>query len=363
MKPCVVVTGGGTGGHVFPALAVAEELQAKHDLRLVWIGGTRGIERSIVRRWGMEFYGIPAGKLRRYLSLENIRDVFRTLAGFFRALSYLRRLKPVALFSKGGFVSVPPVLAAGLLGIPVISHESDYDPGLATKINLRFSRRVCVAYPESLRFYPKGKAVLTGNPVRTEIFKGSAAEGLRLLGFTAGDPRPVLFIQGGSLGARQINELVDASFPVLSESFRIVHQRGKGEWSRADQAGSYLSQPSFASEYPHILAAADLVLSRAGAGSLWEMGVLAKPGVLIPLDGGSRGDQLRNAELCARHGACLVFRPEDYAQAAEVQAAFVTLLTGLAADGGQRAAMASAWQGLVSADGARKAAALVEEYL
>lgn len=363
MKPCIVVTGGGTGGHVFPALAVAEELSRHHELHLVWIGGTRGIERGIVKRWGMEFLGIPTGKLRRYISLENLRDIFRTLAGFFRSLGYLRRLKPVAVFSKGGFVSVPSVMAAGLLGIPVISHESDFDPGLATKINLRFSRTICVAYAESLRFYAKGKAIVTGNPVRAEIFQGQAAEGLRLLGFARDDPRPVLFVQGGSLGAKQINDLVDGAFEHLIARYRIVHQRGKGDWSRGDLAGNYLSQPSFSTEYPHILAAADLVLSRAGAGSLWEMGVMAKPGVLIPLDAGSRGDQLRNAELCAKRGACLVFRPEHFDSPAAAVAAFVALLEQLAGDLQRRQVMAASWTDLTPGDGARRAAAVVETYL
>ena len=363
MKPCIIVTGGGTGGHVFPALAVAEELVRQHDLRLVWIGATRGMERAIVRRWGMEYRGSPAGKLRRYLSLENIRDIFRTLAGIGRSIAELRRLKPVAVFSKGGFVSVPPVLAAGWLGIPVISHESDYDPGLATKINLRFSRKVCVAYQESLRFYAKGKAVWTGNPVRAEIFRGRAEEGRRLLGFSAADPRPILFVQGGSLGARQINGLVDAGFDQLVKRFRIVHQRGEGDWRRSDIAASYHSRPSFAAEYPHILAAADLVLSRAGAGSLWEMGVLAKPGVLVPLDGGSRGDQLRNADLCQRHGCCTVFRPESFADAGQAQAAFSELLADLAADAGRRATMAANWAKFIVPDGARRAAAVVEAFL
>lgn len=363
MIPCIVVTGGGTGGHVFPALAVAEELARRREIRLVWIGGSRGIERSIVRRWGMEFHGVPAGKLRRYLSAENLMDAFRTLAGFFRALGLLRRLKPAAVFSKGGFVSVPPVLAAALLGIPVVSHESDFDPGLATRINLRFSRRVCVAYPESLRFYARGKAVATGNPVRAEIFAGDAAEGRRLLGFADADPRPILFVQGGSLGARQVNALVDECYAELSARYRIVHQRGKGDWNRPDRAGSYLSRPSFAAEYPHILAAADLVLSRAGAGSLWEMGVRGKPGVLVPLDSGSRGDQLRNAKLCQDHGCCKVLWPADLADAAAGRARFAALLAGLADQPAARAAMAAAWAGLTVPDGAARVADQVEACL
>lgn len=359
MKPCIVVTGGGTGGHVFPALAVAEELQARADVRLVWIGGTTGIERRIVRRWGMEFLGIPTGKLRRYFSLQNLWDLFKTAAGILRSFCHLSRLRPVAVFSKGGFVSVPPVLAAGLLGIPVVSHESDYDPGLATRLNRRWSRVMAVAYEESLRFYRhgrgfRGRAVVTGNPVRAEIFRATAAEGLRLAGFSPADPRPVLLVVGGSLGARQLNELVKDNFEEILRKWRVVHQRGQGEWGLADVPGAYFSQPFFSAEFPHLLAASSLVLSRAGAGSLWEMGVLGKPAILVPLGAGSRGDQLRNAELCRKHGAAIVFDPAEYAEPHLGNLDFRETMDELAVDRGRRERMAAAWQGLVRKDGAAR---------
>jgi UDP-N-acetylglucosamine--N-acetylmuramyl-(pentapeptide) pyrophosphoryl-undecaprenol N-acetylglucosamine transferase len=368
MKPCIVVTGGGTGGHVFPALAVVEELTRRGDFRFVWIGGTTGVERQIVRRWGMEFRGIPTGKLRRYLSLENLRDVFRTLAGVFRSIAILRELKPVAVFSKGGFVSVPPVLAAGLLGIPVISHESDYDPGLATRLNRRWTRLMLVAYDDSLRFFRRsrgfrGRALATGNPVRAEILAGKAAEGRRIAGFGDHDPRPVLLVVGGSLGARQLNQLVDDSFEELLAEYRVIHQRGAGDWSRQDVPGAYFSRPGFAGEFPHLLAAADVVLSRAGASGVWEMGVLGKPGVLVPLGAGSRGDQIRNAGHCAKSGAVVVFRPEEYAEPQLATLDFRETMHELAVDRARRARMSAAWNQVVWPDGAARSARAIEALL
>ncbi len=361
MKPCIVITGGGTGGHVFPALAVAEEIRRQSDVRLVWIGGTTGIERTIVRRWGMEFMGLPAGKLRRYLSVQNLADIFKTLAGIFRAIAYLRRLKPLAVFSKGGFVSVPPVLAAGLLGIPVVSHESDYDPGLATRLNARWTRRMCVAYEESRRFYPKGQAVATGNPVRAEIFTAQAVQGLEIAGFNSKDSRPVLLVVGGSLGARQLNTMVKENFEEILAQWRVIHQRGEGEWDLHDVPGAYFSRPFFSAEYPHLLAAADVVLSRAGAGSVWEMGVLHKPGILVPLTAGSRGDQLRNAQHCQKQGAVVLINADDYPEPMLVNLDLRETLSELAVDPRRRVAMSVAWSKLVRNDAAAECARVVLE--
>lgn len=373
MKSCIVITGGGTGGHVFPALAVAEELARSWDGRMVWIGSPKGVEKDIVARWGMEFHGIPTGKLRRYISLENLIDLFKTLGGVLKSISLLKKLKPLLVFSKGGFVSVPPVLAARLLKIPVVSHESDYDPGLATRINAKSSRRVCVPYAESLKFFAPGQAVATGNPIRAEIAKGDAAEGLRMLGFEKSD-KPVLFVQGGSLGAKQVNDLIRESIDTLTAHFRIVHQRGNGEWDLADRPGTYVSRPFFSAEYPHVLAAADIVVSRAGAGSIWELGFTAKPAVLVPLESGTRGDQIRNADLCERTGTALVYRASAYAETGAGipvggsggnagTKAFSDMLVSLAEDRSRRELMAGKWRTIVHGDGARNVAAQLLEIL
>ncbi len=360
MKPIIVITGGGTGGHVFPALALAEELAALGIYDLVWIGSTKGIERQLVRRWGIRFIGIPTGKLRRYLSLENIIDVFKTLAGIFRSIAVLRKLKPVIVFSKGGYVSVPPVLAAGLLGIAVISHESDSDPGLATRLNLRWSSKVCVPYSASLSHYPANKAILTGNPVRKEIFLGQRQRGLSAVGFSdLPSDKPVLFVQGGSLGARQINQIVNNHLQVLLQHYRIVHQSGSMQENVIDIDAAYFRRDFFSQNYADVLASADLVLSRAGAGSIWELAARSIPAVLVPLTRGSRGDQLLNAQLCVSAGACELFQllPDPAADDRQL----VATLIDLAHNKERRARMASAWASIYIPSAAKNIAKLVLE--
>jgi UDP-N-acetylglucosamine--N-acetylmuramyl-(pentapeptide) pyrophosphoryl-undecaprenol N-acetylglucosamine transferase len=317
-----VFTGGGTGGHVFPGLAVLERIRDSGVVDVGWIGATRGMERAIVRERSVPFYGVPVGKLRRYVSLRNLWDVFRVAAGTARSLALLRRLRPAVVFSKGGFVSVPPVVAARLLGIPVVSHESDADPGLATRINARFSSEVLVAYDATRTCF--GTAVrdrvrVTGNPLRPEILRGDRNAGLARLGLSESDERPVVLFLGGSLGARQINELVSLIRPRIQEQWRIVHQTGEhGPAAHAD--ASYVAAPFFADELPDVLAAADILVCRAGASTLWEAAALAKPMLLVPLAAGSRGDQVRNAAIFEAAGAAKSFvRPERLAS--DVQAA------------------------------------------
>ena len=310
-------TGGGTGGHVFPGIAVIERLSqllGGRPYRIVWLGWSRGMERDIVARFSIPFYGIPAGKLRRYLSLRNITDAGAVAAGFFSSLYLLKKLDTALVFSKGGFVSVPPVAAARVLGIPSITHESDLDPGLATQLNARFTNRVLCAYEETTR-HPRlsGKAKVTGNPVRSELFAGDRAAGRKLLGIPEG--KKVVLVLGGSQGARQINRMVEAVLDRLLEEAAVVHQMGSAHY-REDAPYSrsphYLPAAVFTREFPHVLAAAALVVCRAGAGTLWENGVLGKPSILIPLGAGSsRGDQVRNASYFAGHGAAEVLSGDE----------------------------------------------------
>ncbi len=312
MSRLVVFTGGGTGGHVFPGIAVIEKLrQLEPSIEVVWIGSSLPLERGIVDRFGVRFVPIPSGKLRRYVSLRNVVDLFKIVGGLVKALWLLRRLHPPLLFSKGGYVSVPPVAAAHLLGIPVFTHESDVDPGLATRMNARFAERIFVAYEESRKFFPAGRAdsvIVSGNPVRTEIFSGRAQRGRGRLGAPTG--RPILLVLGGSQGAHQINGLVSESIVELLKQFFVVHQMGDLEYRKSEREGLF-TVGFFAEEYPDILAAADLVLARSGAGTLWELAALGKPSILVPLARFSRGDQLRNAEQFAARGAAVVLTGEQ----------------------------------------------------
>jgi UDP-N-acetylglucosamine--N-acetylmuramyl-(pentapeptide) pyrophosphoryl-undecaprenol N-acetylglucosamine transferase len=310
-KPLAVFTGGGSGGHVYPGLAVIERLRGVWDGELLWMGSHGGIERAIVESWAVPFRGIPSGKLRRRFSLRNLSDALRVILGVFAAFFIFLARRPAVVFSKGGYVSFPPVFAAWLLRIPALTHESDLDPGLATLLNAPFVKKICVPYEESAAHFParfRKKLVVTGNPVRGEIFRGRAEEGLRLTGFS-GD-KPIVLVLGGSLGAREINGLVRSTLEELLPFMDIVHQTGEGKYEEISRPG-YYAAPYFTSELPHILAASSAVVSRAGAGCLWELLVLEKPALLIPLRGaGTRGDQLRNARLFETLGAARVLAEE-----------------------------------------------------
>lgn len=205
---CIVFTGGGTGGHIFPGIAVAEVLQKETSVSIVWIGSNNNTDSTYVHSAGIPFYGIPAGKLRRYFSFKNLIDIFKVLGGFFASIILLLRFKPDFVFSKGGFVSVPPCAAAWCLRIPVITHECDVSPGLATKINSRFAAKIFVSYQKTAAFFPaklQKKIVYTGNPVRLRFYTADKAAGKTFIGYSGN--KPIIFVQGGSLGAFQINAL------------------------------------------------------------------------------------------------------------------------------------------------------------
>jgi len=316
-SPVVAFAGGGTAGHVFPGLAVAARLGRP----IVWIGSSRGVEKQLVAAAGIEFHGIPAGKLRRYLSLRNLIDIIRTAAGVVASLRVLRRVKPSLLFSKGGFVSVPPVVAAWMRGIPAWTHESDFDPGLATRINMRFCEKVLVSFPETLADLPavyREKAVVTGNPVRAALYQADPARGRAFVGSEPG--APLLLVIGGSLGSSFVNSLVQASLQRLLPRFFVVHQMGEKEFTPAMKR-NYFPAAFFREELPDILAAADLVISRAGANTLAEIAALAKPSLLVPLPpSSSRGDQVRNAGMFRARGASIVLSEEEATPEALVSA-------------------------------------------
>jgi UDP-N-acetylglucosamine--N-acetylmuramyl-(pentapeptide) pyrophosphoryl-undecaprenol N-acetylglucosamine transferase len=338
-------TGGGTGGHIFPGLAVADAFRKKAAASspyIVWIGSSRGMDKSLVEKSGKtdRFYGIPAGKLRRYVSFRTIPDVFRVLAGFFAALFVLLKLRPAFLFSKGGYVSVPPCFAAKLLGIPVFTHECDFSPGLATRLNSRVASLVFVSYEGTKEFFPanvRGRVVVTGNPVRAEFYEADAIRARELLGpafdFSL-NSKPVLLVLGGSSGSRQINMLVEETLSWLTEHFVVVHQTGYDTVDGASSARHPLPADRYYTALPFVhdgmcdlIAAADVVVSRAGANSLSECAVLKKPLVLVPLAGaGTRGDQIENAEFFAERNAAITLAGSGVA-AKEFVAALETMFS------------------------------------
>jgi len=363
-KRTLVFTGGGTGGHVYPGLAIAKALRGlAFSGRIAWIGSTKNSDREAVEAAGFDYYAIPSGKLRREFSLKNFADAFRVISGYAEALRILKALEPVFLFSKGGYVSVPPCAAAASLGIPYYTHESDLTPGLATRLNARRADTILLSYEQTREFLAPGaekKAMVMGNPVRPTFHSADPARGRALLGVTLG--QPILFFLGGSQGARQINELVAAILPRLGEATFVVHQTGdaavSGGVDNLPPAGSnYRRFTHIGEEMPDLLAAADLIVGRAGAGTLWECSALSKPMILVPLCGsGTRGDQVDNAALFVRSGAAIsLVGPEATADR------LVEEIARLLDDHRLRMAIGEAARALAGRDAATEIATLILE--
>jgi len=305
----ILLTGGGTAGHVTPNLALIPALE-REGFEIHYAGGAFGIERGLAEPLVKKYHAISAGKLRRYFDLKNISDVFRTLKGVLDALAVIRRVKPSVVFSKGGFVSVPVVFAAWLSRVPAVIHESDLTPGLANKLCVPFAKKICATFPETLKFYPNKKTELTGTPIRSELFDGKKEIGAAICGFEL--TKPTLLVTGGSLGAGALNKRVRDSLPELLEDFNVAHLCGKGNLSPVSAPG--YAQFEFAGEeLPHLFALCDIVAARAGANTVCELAALAKPSLLVPLPKAakSRGDQIENAESLEKKGLAAVLLEED----------------------------------------------------
>ncbi|MBR1911075.1 MAG: UDP-N-acetylglucosamine--N-acetylmuramyl-(pentapeptide) pyrophosphoryl-undecaprenol N-acetylglucosamine transferase [Treponema sp.] len=328
----IVFAGGGTGGHIYPGIAVADALQSlakskNVSVQIYWIGNNSGMDRDIVQKNLVAeggsisgFFGIPCGKLRRYVSVQNFIDVFKIVAGFVKSIAILVRIKPDCLFSKGGFVSVPPCWAARLLKIPYYTHECDFTPGLATRLNARAAKNVLVSYSETASCFSESVAkrcIVTGNPVRPVFYSDNAEDGFLFLGLSKNHEKPILLVLGGSLGAQQINSLIMNNLDWLKERYCVVHQTGKvfAEEHPDVMAGgddSYKPYAFIYKEMPAVIQCADVILSRAGANSIWESAVSRKPMVLVPLCGsGTRGDQVDNARYFEKNKAAVVLAGKD----------------------------------------------------
>ena len=306
----IVLTGGGTAGHVTPCIALLPELK-KEGFDIQYIGSYEGIERKLIEEYHIPYHGISSGKLRRYFDPKNFSDPFKVMKGYLEASRLLKQLKPDIVFSKGGFVSVPVVLAAKKHKIPVIIHESDMTPGLANKLAIPSATKVCANFPETVKYLPAGKAVLTGTPIRSELFTGNKIKGLDFCGFTAN--KPVILIIGGSTGSRAINEMIRGMLPTLLQDYQIIHLCGKGNLDdRLNATAGYVQYEYVKTELSDLLATADLVISRAGANAICELLALRKPNILIPLPAASsRGDQILNAESFERQGYSFVLKEEN----------------------------------------------------
>lgn len=306
----IVLTGGGTAGHVTPNLALLPHLQAA-GFEVYYMGSYYGIEKKLIADFGIPYYGISTGKFRRYMDPKNFTDPFRVMKGFAQAHKILKELNPDVVFSKGGFVSVPVVRAAHTLQIPCILHESDMTPGLANKLCLGAATKICCNFPETVKLLPEKKAVLTGSPVREELFTGDKVRALDMCGFTAN--KPVIMVIGGSQGAASINKAVRDALPALLKDFQVVHLCGKDKMDNLLlNTPGYKQFEYLKAELKDVFAMADLVISRAGANAICELLALGKPNILIPLPSSkSRGDQLLNARSFEAQGFSMVVDEDD----------------------------------------------------
>lgn len=306
----IILTGGGTAGHVTPNIALLPRLkELQYDVH--YIGSYNGIEKELIEQFGIPYHGISSGKLRRYFSVQNFTDPFRVVKGLGEAKKLVKILKPDVIFSKGGFVSVPVVMAGKRRHVPTIIHESDMTPGLANKLSIPSATKVCCNFPETLEHLPAGKAVLTGSPIRQELLSGDRFRAREFLGFQS--DKPVILIIGGSLGSVAVNDAVRSVLPELLKTYQVVHLCGRGKIDESLKGlEGYAQFEYIKEELKDLFALTDIVISRAGANAICELLALHKPNLLIPLSASaSRGDQILNARSFERQGFSVVLEEEE----------------------------------------------------
>lgn len=315
----ILLTGGGTAGHVTPNIALLPRLQ-ELGYEISYMGSYDGIEKKLIEELQIPYYGISSGKLRRYFDPKNFTDPFKVIKGYGEACRIMKKLSPNVLFSKGGFVSVPVVLAAKRYHVPTIIHESDMTPGLANKLCIPSAKKVCCNFPETIQYLPRDKAVLTGSPIRQELLRGERLHALRFTGLSAN--KPVILVMGGSMGAAAVNEAVRRILPTLLKEFQVVHLCGAGKLDPSlGHLAGYVQYEYIKNELKDLFALADIVISRAGANAICELLALKKPSLLIPLSAAaSRGDQILNARSFEKQGFSMVLEEEEITNEALLQA-------------------------------------------
>lgn len=308
----VIFTGGGSAGHVTPIFPLISALKLK-NAAVFYVGSKGGIERTLVKPLNIPYYAIIVGKLRRYWTWRNFLTPFQLFLGILQSFLLCRRLKPNVIFSKGGFVALPVVIAAWLNRIPVVIHESDLTPGLANRISFLFAKLICITFPATARYFKKQtKILITGMPIREFLFHGDPKKGLEFCGFT--NKKPVLLVMAGGLGSAIINESIRRLIKPLTEKFQIIHLCGKNKSdSSFEEIQDYRQFEYLQDEFSDVLTCADLVVSRAGATSIYELLTLAKPHILLPLSKkASRGDQIDNANYFLQQGFSKVIYAEEF---------------------------------------------------
>lgn len=306
----ILFTGGGTAGHVIVNLALIPVFQ-KEGWEVDYIGSTKGIERKLIENLDeVTYHPISTGKLRRYFSKENFKDPFRVLKGTSQAYRIIRKRKPQVIFSKGGFVSVPVIIAARMNGVPAVIHESDYTPGLANKLAMPFAKKILATFPETMAHLPNKKGEWVGAVVRDELFEGDRQRGLNLCGFTSN--KPIVLVMGGSTGSKKINDSIRMNLDQLMEQFQIIHLCGQNNIDETINRPGYIQFEYVNEELNDLFAITDFVVSRAGSNAIFEFLALKKPMLLIPLSRhASRGDQILNAKSFEKQGYARMVEEEE----------------------------------------------------
>ncbi|PIU46770.1 undecaprenyldiphospho-muramoylpentapeptide beta-N-acetylglucosaminyltransferase [bacterium (Candidatus Gribaldobacteria) CG07_land_8_20_14_0_80_33_18] len=319
----IVFTGGGTGGHIFPIIAIIREMKKLSKgapFSLFFIGAKDDYSLTLLSGEGIKIKNIIAGKFRRYFSFKNFLDFFKIVIGIIQALFYLFFLSPDIVFSKGGYGSFPVTFAARILHIPIFLHESDIVPGLATKMESKWAEEIFISFDKT-QFFPKEKIILVGNPTRTEILEGSKEKAKKIFNLT--EEKPLILILGGSQGAQKINDTILEILLELIRNFEIIHSTGEKNFNQVRSEAEvvissadlkyYHPFPFLNEEYlKNALAAADLIISRAGAGSIFEIAAVGKPSILIPLSSSASNHQIENAYAYIKNGAGLVIEEENF---------------------------------------------------
>lgn len=324
----IVFTGGGTGGHVFPIIAISRALKkiGPFGMEFTYIGPGDNFSKIALEREGIVPNYILSGKIRRYFTIpdffSNIVDVlFKIPLGILQSLYIIFTTSPDLIFSKGGYGSVPVAIAGSILGVPIFLHESDVSPGLANKIISRFSKEIFVSFPiKEMEYFPVSKMVKVGNPTRDTLLNGNKEVAEKIFKLKGG--KPVVLVLGGSQGSQRINDLILEILPQLLKSYEVIHQTGHTDLERVKKQADALLYESMKNEHHiysffpeeelmHAYAVADCVISRAGSGIIFELAILKKPSILIPLPEAAQNHQAKNAYAYAKYGACMVLEENN----------------------------------------------------
>jgi len=318
----IVFTGGGTGGHVFPIAAIAREMRKiydRQDLKMFYIGPKDNYSLDLLNEENIIIKRILAGKLRRYFSFQNIIDILKVPIGVIQAFFYLFFLAPDLIISKGGYGSLPVVMAARILHIPIILHESDITPGLVSRKTSKWTVEIFTSFPNT-EFFPKKKIINIGNAIRKSVLTGSVKEAKQIFGLM-GD-KPLILILGGSQGSQRINDTILSILPEMLKTFEVIHQTGRKNFSQVKSESNTILTPSLRKyyhsfpflnerEYKSALCVSSMVIARAGAGTIFEIASSKKASILIPLPNSAQNHQIKNAYAYAKTGACHVVEQEN----------------------------------------------------